>query len=175
MVNLKFLEKPHVFLAEGPLGMVLWLIVDVADDCRDLRVTVGKGAKTLLPGESSHNPVAVDQVRGGVFDVPYEVRKRHTGLEPDEQVRVVWHAMHGQELLLALADDARNVFVNFLFEFGTNEVLTGFDGKNHLNVNLAGGIGHERTVENIGRLAIQKTRRNPKTPSGVWEDEAQMR
>ena len=56
---------------------------------------------------------------------------------------MVGHAINGQQFVALAGDDARNVFLKFLFPVGTDQILAALNGKHHLDVNLGVGIGHD--------------------------------
>jgi len=62
---------------------------------------------------------------GGVaLHFPHQVRQSHGRSETDQDMRVVRHAMDGQELLALVRYDAGNVFVEFFLVLPFDEVLT---------------------------------------------------
>jgi hypothetical protein len=143
MRHLELLQQGQVLLAEGSPRMVPFLIVDVADHGIQLRMRIGKSTKSFLSGEPSVDPLAfVDVVGATRFDVTHQIGERHIWFQPDQDVRVVRHAMHRQQLLFLAGDDAGDVFMEFLLPLRPDEVLPSFDRKDHLDVDLALGVGH---------------------------------
>jgi len=131
------LEKPHVLVTKASPGVVPFLIADVIDDAGELRMAVGESAKTFLPAKAAqHPPFAVYEIGRAILHVAHHLRQGHRRLEPDQQVGVVWHAMHGQQLLLTLPHDAGHELVQLLLVLLLNQVLAPLDGKNDLKVNL---------------------------------------
>jgi hypothetical protein len=57
-------------------------------------------------------------------------------------VGVVWHAVNREKFLVLAGDDAGNVFLEFFFAIGSNEVLAAFHGENDLDVDLGVRVGH---------------------------------
>jgi hypothetical protein len=55
--------------------------------------------------------------------------------------------MHGQKFLVSFPGNTGYVFLEFFLEFGPDEVLTGFDGKDHLDVDLRVGVSPGRSME----------------------------
>ena len=96
--------------------MMFFLVLDIANDLADLRVPVRERAVAFLPTEPSWAPsLTVDEIRRVGFDFLHQVGDRHAGPEPEENMRVVRHAMNGEEFLPLVLDDAGDVFVEFLF------------------------------------------------------------
>src|SRR6266446_9516317 len=54
--DLEFIEQGLVFVAEALAGLVLFLVLDIADDRAELGVRIRKRAKALLPLEASRHP-----------------------------------------------------------------------------------------------------------------------
>jgi len=72
---------------------------------------------------------------------------------------VIRHAMNAEELLSTFGDDAGDVFVEFFFVRLGDQVLSAFDRKDYLYVELRIGIGHLfAIVLRYNGRAIQKMR-----------------
>jgi hypothetical protein len=57
--------------------------------------------------------------------------------------------MNGQKFLSAVGHNAGYVFMQFFFEFRSNETLPGFNSKNDLNVELGVSVGHEAKLKHL--------------------------
>ncbi len=76
--------------------MMLFLVLDVANDVSQLRMRIGKSAKAFLPGKSARHPVVlIDVICRSGFDVANQIGQSDIGFEADQNVRVVGHAMDG--------------------------------------------------------------------------------
>ena len=139
----KLVEKDLVFLLKRPARVVLFLILDVTDHRRQLRMRIREPAKAFLPVETSGNPpIAIDEIRRSSLDVTNEIRKRDIWLLADQNMSVVRHAMDGQQLLPLSRHDAGHVFLKFFLPFTANQVLPSFDREDNLNVDLGVGVRH---------------------------------
>jgi hypothetical protein len=49
MFDFEPLEKSKVFITESSVRVMLFLVLDVTNYARDLRVAIGEGAEPLLP------------------------------------------------------------------------------------------------------------------------------
>ena len=116
MLDLVLLEKPNIFVSETSTRMMPLLVTDVINHPLKLRVAVRKRAETLLPAEpAGHPPIPIDKIGGAVLYIAYQVGQGHGWLETDQNVRVVRHTMHCQQLLVPLPHNAGHVFVKFFF------------------------------------------------------------
>ncbi len=98
---------------------------------------IGKGTKAFLPRESPRHPaLLVDVVGGARLDVADQIRQGDIRPQADQDMRVVRHAMDGDELLTLPADDAGQVFLQFLFALGANQALPSLHSEHDLNVDL---------------------------------------
>ena len=143
----EFFQKSQVLVAESCSGMVPLLILDIANDLRNLRMRIRKGAKSFLPGKTSQDPSpSIDECGRGLFDVMDQVGKGYASLLADEEMGMVRHTMDRQEFLSAMRDDPGDIFVQLLFEFGSNETLSSFHRENDLDIDLRVSICHEADV-----------------------------
>src|SRR2546423_1291138 len=127
--------------------MMLLLIADITNDAGQLRMSVRKRPKALLPRESAQHPsLPINEIRGPVLYIANQNRERGSGFQSNQQMRMVWHAMHRQKFLSTLRDDAGHIFVKFLFEFAANQALAGFDSKNDLEIDLGVSVGHRKAI-----------------------------
>ena len=85
--------------------------------------------------------VLVNVVRRTGFDFANEVGYRFVGLQANEYVRVIRHAMYGNKFLSLVRYDAGDVTMKFFFAVGEDEALAAFDGKDEVNVDLRKRIG----------------------------------
>ena len=123
--------------------MVSYLVPDVVNHPLELRVRIRKGAEALLPREASrHPPLLVDVVGGARLDVADQIREGDIRSQTNQDMRVVRHAVDGDELLTLPGDDAGDVFLQFFFAFRANQVLPSLHGEHDLNVDLGIGVGH---------------------------------
>ncbi len=148
MSNFELFKEPNVIFAKRAPGMMFGLILDVTDCGRDLRVATGNGVNPRLPAKPAANPpFAIDEVGRTVLEVPHQVRKSHAGSESYQHMRVVRHAIYGQQLLISLGRNARQLLLKLFLELGADEVLASFHGKNDLDVDLGVGVGHGLSIE----------------------------
>src|SRR5260370_22051942 len=118
VLYLELLEKLEIFPPERFARMVSYLVPDVGDHALQLRVAIGKCTETLLPTKAAHHPpILVDMVGRAGLDVPNKVRQSDVWFEPTENLRVIGHAVDGDELLALTGHDARDVLVQFLLAF----------------------------------------------------------
>jgi hypothetical protein len=55
---------------------------------------------------------------------------------------MIWHIVYGDQFLFLTRDDAGDVFLQFIVVFGLDEIMSTFDGKHNVDVNLRVGICH---------------------------------
>lgn len=85
-----FLEEGDEFVFEGPLGVVLLLIIDVGDGGGYLGNAHAEGPVSLLPGKAWPQPeLVVDPFRGDAFDGLDGLGQVGGGWECQENVNVV--------------------------------------------------------------------------------------
>ena len=150
MFNLILFQEAEVLLSKGAPGVMQFLIADVVDDAGQLRVSVRERAKALLPSKSPQHPTfAVEEIGGTVFYVAHQIGERHGGFETDQDMCVVGHAVDGQELLPAFPDDAGNILMEFLLVLFLDEILSTFDGKDNLEVDLRVSIRHVLSIVGV--------------------------
>ena len=108
---------------------------------------MGERAKTFLPFKSSGNPsLLVDESRRSGFDGAHQVRQGHRRFQADKNVEMIGHVVDGNELLSLGRNDARHVFLKFIFPLVADQVLSALHGKDDVNVDLRVGIGCETRV-----------------------------
>lgn len=137
MLDFISLEESHVFVPEISPRMMTFLVMDVIDDALELRMTIGEGSKSFLPAKPAHNPAApIDEIRRAVFHVANDIRQSNRRPETKEQMGVVRHTMNGQELLVPLADNAGNIFVELFLVLFLDHIRTALHSEDNLDVNL---------------------------------------
>jgi hypothetical protein len=63
MNDIELAQEVQIFLPKSLPTMMPFLILDVADDGRELRMRVRKGTKSFLPVEASSEPfAAIDEI-----------------------------------------------------------------------------------------------------------------
>lgn len=123
--------------------MMLLLILNVANDRVQLRVTIRKCTKAFLPIEPPFDPAFfIDEFRGIGFDCAHQIRQCHTGFQTNQQMDVIGYTVNLNELLFVTANDACDVFVKLILELRPNQILSSLHRKNDLNVNLRISVRH---------------------------------
>ena len=141
MLDLVLPEKPKIFVPETSTNMMAFLVTNVIDHPRKLRVPIRKGTEALLPAKAACNPpIPIDKIGGTVLYIAHQVGQSHGGLEVDQNVRVVRHTMDRQQFLLSFPHNAGHVLVKFFLILLLNQVLAALDGKDDLNVELRIGV-----------------------------------
>ena len=137
MLDLEFFEKVQVFLLEGLLCMMLFLIQNVVVHISDLRMTVRKSPVTFLPVEPALDPcVIVDEICGIIFDISHQIRYRHCRFQPDKYMHMIFHTVNNDRFLSLVFDDPCHVFEHFITPFFLEEILASLHGENDLNIDL---------------------------------------
>jgi len=143
--------------------MMFFLVFDITGYNRDVRFSVRKCAKTFLPRKPPGHPVILVHVIGRAgLDVSHQIGQGYVGLQTDQDVRMVRHAMDGDELLALARDNAGNVLVKLFLAFRSNEVLPSLYRKHDLDVDL--GVG----VSPTSRIRPQKKFFGSPNPSNCW-------
>jgi hypothetical protein len=94
-------------------------------------------AKAFLPAEPPSDPIlALDKFGRVGLNVSHQIRERNTGLQADQHMSVIRHAVYRYELLPLFSDDAGDVFLKLFFEVRSDQTLPHRDGKDSLNVDL---------------------------------------
>ena len=63
MVNLVSLQETEIFLAKGYFGMVVFLILNISNNSRELRVAIRESPETFLPAETTGDPLLlIDEI-----------------------------------------------------------------------------------------------------------------
>ena len=141
------LEEGQVLLPEGFARMVFHLKPNVINHPFQLRVRIRKGTETFLPREPPRPPAILVNVIGRAsLDVADQIREGDIWLQPNQNMRVVRHAVDGNELLALPSDDASHVLLQFLFAFRADQVLPCLDGEHDLNVYLCVCVSHIRQI-----------------------------
>ena len=98
------------FRASGAVGVVLFLVTDVADDIILAVFVHGECAVAALPREpfSRHQGLA-DEARGTALDVLHQVRKADSAAQPDKQMHMVRHSVDRQHVTAVVLTDIGNV------------------------------------------------------------------
>ena len=93
--------------------MVLLLILNVANDGIQLRMSVSECSVSFLPVEPPVNPFFLIDVVGRVrFNLPDKVRKSHRRSEANQDVDVVRRAIDCDQFLALILNNARDVLVD---------------------------------------------------------------
>lgn len=81
-------------------------------------MSIGERAEAFLPGKAPSDPaIFVYVVSRTGFDVTDEIGESNVWFQAEQDVRVVWHAVDGDQFLALAGDDAGDVFVQFFFAF----------------------------------------------------------
>ena len=123
--------------------MVILLVADVIDRRAYMRMRNGKCTKPLLPRKTAANPsLLVDVISRARFYSSDQVRRRFVGLQSQENVRVIWHAVNRDQFLFTLRHDSSNVFLQFLLAIGANNAGAPGDRENNVEIDLRIGVSH---------------------------------
>src|SRR6266567_401853 len=71
-----------------------------------------------------------------------QIRQSHVWLEPNQNVRVIGHAMDGDELLALPGHDASDLLMQFLLALRADQVPPSLDGEDVSATETAGAGGH---------------------------------
>src|SRR5712692_8191816 len=116
--------------------MMLLLVLNVANDRVELRMSVRKSAVAFLPAKPSANPfLLVDEIRGIGFDVSDQIRQGHRWLQSNQNVDVVRHSVDRDQLLAIVSHNSRHVLVKLFLELRTNEGKPPINREHSLTVN----------------------------------------
>lgn len=142
--NLKLLQPSQIFILESSPSMMLFLILNVTNDCTELGVSVRKRAVTscqqnlprthfFLLMKSEESALMSRTTTANAFD----------GFKPIKNVHMIRHTLDGDQFLTLVADNTRHVLVKLFFELRTNERQPPVNCEDSLNVDLGVGVGHE--------------------------------
>ena len=68
------------------------------------------------------------------FDAPDQIGWRLIWFQSKKNVRVIWHTIDRNKLLIAPAYDSRDVFLKFLLTLGLNDTCTPRNGKDDMQI-----------------------------------------
>ena len=115
--NIKPLQQRKVFIPEGPLRMVLLLVANVPNHRIQVRMRVGKRAKTFLPVEPAFDPsFALNEFGRVGLNVSHQIGERNTGPHSDQHMGVIRHGVYLDQLLSFFPDYASDVFLESFLE-----------------------------------------------------------
>src|ERR1700690_1806525 len=84
----------------------------------------------------------------------------------------VRHIVDGNQFLVLTGDNTGDVFLKFVVVFGFDEVLSAFDSKHDVDVNLRVGVGHARKMPLLTELVnlfwLDSTKMSPLTGLGIF-------
>jgi hypothetical protein len=76
----------------------------------------------------------VDVIGRACFDAPDQIGWRLIWFQSKKNVRVIWHTIDRNKLLIAPAYDSRDVFLKFLLTLGLNDTCTPRNGKDDMQI-----------------------------------------
>jgi len=94
----------------------------------------------ILPAtENGNRSIAIVDVIGrACFDAPGQIAWRRIWFQSKKNVRVIWHTIDRNKLLIAPAYDSRDVFLKFLLTLGLNDTCTPRNGKDDMQIDCVG-------------------------------------
>ena len=129
------------------------LILNIFHDCIDLRVPIRKSTEAFLPIEFTSSPfLLVDEFRGVVLDIPDQIGEGNVRLDAEEDMDVIRRPVDGDQLLLLVSHNARNVLVQFLLVLPRNETLPALHREDDLNVDLCVCVRHSKSLQEMSLL-----------------------
>ena len=141
--NLKLPQQRYVLRLERFIHMMLNLPFDISNHIRQMRMGIRKRSEPLLPRKPPNEPpVFINMIRRTRFDIPHQIRQRHIRFQSHQNVRVIRHAMNRDQFLAISRNNARDVFLQFLFSLRRNQTLSPFDSEHDLDVDLRIRVGH---------------------------------
>ena len=142
-INFIPLQKGEVFLPECRFPMMFRLVQNVFHHVVQLTAGMGKCPETFLPVETERRKVFFfNKIGGFSFQNLYGVGKGNSRIGPYQDVCMVGHEVNGQEFMFFVLQNARHVPLRFFPEFGFDERLTVFHGKDQMGVELRVRIRH---------------------------------
>jgi len=113
----------------------------------------GQHPESFLPIESSSDPfLFVDEFRGIVLDISDQIREGNVRFHAEEDVDMVCQSVDGDQLLLLVSHNARNVLAQFLLALPLNKALPTLHREYNLNVDLCVCICHFQSLCGISLL-----------------------
>ena len=115
--------------------MMFLLVFDVANYTAQLRPRIRERTESFLPRKTATDPSPlVDVIGRACFDAPDQIGWCLIWFQPKKNVRVIWHTIDRNKLLIAPAYDSRDVFLKFLLTLGLNDTCTPRNGKDDMQI-----------------------------------------
>jgi len=144
-------QQQAQFILEGYPGVVLFLVVDVADARFDGRFADGEAGVAVLPMELGALGAESFKPFGGLFFGDLEEIGEGLGFgEQHEEVDVVLHAADADEFAAGVLDDAGHVGVELGLDGRRDEGEAVFGGENEVDVEFDEGLRHDGSPGNKG-------------------------
>ena len=86
--------------------------------------------------------MVIDEIAGIVFDIPHKIRDRLGWFQPEEYMRMIFHAIDDDGFLSLVLDNPRHIFEDFLSPFLVQKILASLHSKNDLDVDLGKCTSH---------------------------------
>jgi hypothetical protein len=114
---IELLQHCQVFTLEALSRMVLLLVANVPNYRIQVRMRIGERAETFLPVEPASDPsFALNEFGRVGLHISHQIRERNIGLQANQHMSVIRHAVYLDELLPLVPNDAGNVFLQLFFE-----------------------------------------------------------
>lgn len=113
----RFIQQDHKFIREGSvISMMFLLIRYVSHQSRQGIIRMGKGSKPLLPMEFTPNkPPPVNPKAAPLLHFTNQRRNRIAGIQTNQQMKVIRHAVDLNHSMSPFLDNHRDVFVEIGF------------------------------------------------------------